>query len=93
MLIQPQSRRMRLTFSMRYPFSSSLLGSGNLPLQFLDAVLKFLDSPGKFARITTITAVGTSITIRFESVDVLLALVTALRTVNLDSLFLEHDTF
>ena len=69
---------------------SSLLGSGNLPLQFLDAVLNFLDSPGKFARITIITAVGTGITIRFEPADVLLALVTALRTGNLDSFFLEH---
>jgi hypothetical protein len=69
---------------------SSLLGSGNLPLQFLDAVLNFLDSLGKFARITIITAVGTGITIRFESADVLLALMTALRTGNLDSFFLEH---
>src|SRR6476660_1820056 len=69
---------------------SSLLGSGNLPLQFLDAVLNFLDSPGKFARITIITAVGTGITIRFESADVLLALVTALRTGDLDSFFLAH---
>ena len=72
---------------------SSLLGSGNLPLQFLDAVLNFLDGPGKFARITIITAVGTGITIPFESADVLFALVTALRTGNLDSFFLEHDTF
>jgi hypothetical protein len=72
---------------------SSLLGSGNLPLQFLDAVLNFLDSLSKFARITIITAVGTGITIRFESADVLLALVTALRTGNLDSFFLVHDTF
>jgi hypothetical protein len=35
-----------------------------LPLQFLDAVLNFLDSLSKFARITIITAVGTGITIR-----------------------------
>ena len=69
---------------------SSLLGSANLPLQFLDAVLKFLDSPGKFVRIAIITAVATGITIRFEPADVLLALVTALRTGNLDSFFLEH---
>ena len=60
-----------------------------LPLQFLDAVLNFLDSPGKFARITVITAVGTGITIRFEPADVLFTLVTALQTGNLDSFFLE----
>jgi hypothetical protein len=49
-----------------------------------------LDSPGKLSRITSITTVGTGIAIRFEPADALLALVTALRTGNLDSFFLEH---
>ena len=36
------------------------------PLQFLDDVLNLLDSTGKLGRITSITTVGTGITIRFE---------------------------
>jgi hypothetical protein len=63
-----------------------------VPLQFLDRVLNLLDSPGKLSRITSITAAGPGITIRFEPADVLFALVTALRTGNLDSFFLELDT-
>jgi hypothetical protein len=69
------------------------LHSGEFPFQFLDGVLNLLDSPGKLGRITSITTVRTGITIRFEPADVLFALVTALRTGNLDSFFLEHDTF
>ena len=69
---------------------SDLLHSGEFPLQFLDGVLNLLDSPGKLSRITSITTLGTGITIRFEPADVLFALVTALRTGNLDSFFLEH---
>jgi hypothetical protein len=67
-----------------------LLDAGKLPLQFLDGVLNLLDSPGKLARITSSTTVGAGVTIRFEPSDGLFALVTALRTGNLDSFFLEH---
>ena len=83
------SRRIQLLDELS--ILSELLG--NFFLQFLDAVLNVLDSPRKFNRVTSITAVGTGITIRFESADALLALVTALRTGNLDSFFLVHDTF
>ena len=38
----------------------------------------------------SVTTGGTAITIRFEPADVLFAFVTALRTGNLDSFFLEH---
>ena len=69
---------------------SDFLHAGELPLQLFDGVVNLLDSPGKLSRITSITTVGTGITIRFEPADVLLALVTALRRGNLDSFFLEH---
>jgi hypothetical protein len=69
---------------------SDFLHAGKVPLQFLDRVLNLLDSPGKLSRITGVTTVGTDITIRFEPADVLVALVTALRTGDLDSFFLEH---
>ena len=83
---------MQLAFSMRSPFSAVLLDLA-ICLQVLDAVLNFLDSPGKFVRITIITAVGTGITIRFEPADVLFAIVTAPRTGNLDGFLLKHTTF
>ena len=69
---------------------SDFLHARKVPLQFLDRVLNLLDSPGKLSRITSITTGGTGITIRFEPADVLFALVTTLRTGNLDSFFLEH---
>jgi hypothetical protein len=69
---------------------SDFLHAGEVPLQFLDRVLDLLDSPGKLSRITSITTVGTGMTIRFEPADALLALVTALRTGDLDSFFLVH---
>ena len=69
---------------------SDFLHAREFPLQLFDGVLNLLDSPGKLSRITSITTVGTGITIRFEPADVLFALVTALRTGNLDSFFLEH---
>ena len=70
--------------------SAIFFTQATFPLQFLDGVLNLLDSPGKLSRITSITTVGTGITIRFEPTDVLLAHVAALRTGNLDSFFLEH---
>jgi hypothetical protein len=70
--------------------SGIFLHAGKVPLQFLDRVLNLLDSPGKLSRITSVTAGGTGITIRFEPADILFAFVTALRTGNLDSFFLEH---
>ena len=70
---------------------SDLLHSGESSLQFLDGILNLLDSPSKLSRITGITTVGAGITIRFEPANVLFALVTALRTGNLDSFFLEHE--
>ena len=63
---------------------------GNFPLQFLDAALGLLEGPSKLVRIKSNTTLGTGITIAFEPADVLLALVTALRTGNLDSFLLEH---
>ena len=66
------------------------LHAGKFPLQLFDGVLNLLDTPGKLSRITSITTAGTGITIRFEPADILFALVTALRTGNLDSFFLEH---
>ena len=69
------------------------LQARHFSLQFLDGVLNLLDSPSKLSRITSITTVGTGITIRFEPADVLFALVTALRTGNLDSFFLEHGKY
>ena len=66
------------------------LRAGELPLQLLNRVLNLLDSPGKLSRVTSITAVGTGITSRFEPAHVLFALVTPLRTGNLDSFFLKH---
>jgi hypothetical protein len=94
---KPKQNQDEKTTTIRGGYSSfldelSILSEllGNFLLQFLDAVLNFLDSPRKFNRVTSITAVGTGITIRFEPADVLLALVTALRTGNLDSFFLEH---
>jgi hypothetical protein len=70
-----------------------LLDARESSLQFLDGVLNLLDSSGKLTRITSSTTVGAGITIRFEPSDVLFALVTALRTGNLDSFFLEHGDF
>ena len=66
------------------------LHAGQFPLQLFDGVLNLLNSPGKLSGITSITTVGTGITFRFEPADVLFALVTAFRTGNLDSFFLEH---
>ena len=66
---------------------SDFLHAGEVPLQFLDRVLNLLDSTRKLSRITSITTVGTGITILFEPADVLFALVTAIRTGNLDSSF------
>jgi len=65
--------------------TQALLELGKLPLQILDLLV----SPNKLARITSSTTLGAGITIAFEPTDVLLALVTALRTGNLDS-FLKH---
>ena len=70
--------------------TQALLELGNFPLQFLDPALGLLEGPSKLLRIKSSTTLGTGITIAFEATDVLLALVTALRTGNLDSFFLEH---
>ena len=70
--------------------TQALLELGNFPLQFLDAALSLLEGTSKLVRIKSNTTLGTGITIAFEPTDVLLALVTALRTGNLDSFLLEH---
>ena len=70
--------------------TQALLELGDFPLQFLDAALGLLEGPSKLVRIKSNSTLGTGITIAFEATDVLLALVTALRTGNLDSFLLEH---
>ena len=70
--------------------TQALLELGDFPLQFLDAALGLLEGPSKLVRIKSNSTLVTGITIAFEATDVLLALVTALRTVNLDSFLLEH---
>jgi hypothetical protein len=70
--------------------TQALLELGNFPLQFLDAALGLLECPSKLVRIKSNTTLGTGITIAIAPTDALLALVTAFRTGNLDSFFLER---
>ena len=60
------------------------------PFNFSDTALGLLECPSKLVRIKSNTTLGTGITIAFEPTGVLLALVAAPRTGNLDSFFLEH---
>jgi hypothetical protein len=66
-------------------------GFGEFPLELPDAAFSLFDFPNKFACITGCTTFGADITITFEAVYILLALVAAVRTRNLDGFFIEHD--